>query len=117
MPLDTANLVKWFQERPFWIQEATRLLLAKENLAEEDFVQLARICRQQAENPGTKQNITALTESAFAKKSASMSLRLNGLSEIKGIDALNPCMPLTFNEEPITTVYGGKHGENIELTS
>ena len=30
MPLDTANLVKWFQERPFWIQEAARLTRLRE---------------------------------------------------------------------------------------
>jgi hypothetical protein len=48
MPLDTASLVKWFQERPFWIQEAARLLLTKQNLAVADIAKLAAICQQQS---------------------------------------------------------------------
>ena len=90
MPLDTANLVKWFQERPFWIQEATRRLLTKENLAEADLAELAAICQQQAAEPKTTQKPAALPESAFAQIAAGVSLRLNGISEVKGIEALNP---------------------------
>jgi len=107
MPLDTASLVKWFQERPFWIQEAARLLLTKENLAEADMAKLAAVCQQQVTEPKTTQKPAALPESAFAQKAAGVSLRLNGISEIKGIEALNPRSPLTFNQEPLTIVYGG----------
>lgn len=107
MPLDTASLVKWFQERPFWIQEAARLLLSKEILAEADLAKLAAICQQQAAAPKTTQKPAALPESAFAQKSAGVSLRLNGISEVKGIEALNPRSPLAFNQEPLTIVYGG----------
>ena len=107
MPLDTASLVKWFQERPFWIQEAARLLLTKENLAGADMAKLAAVCQQQATEPKTTQKPAALPESAFAQKAAGVSLRLNGISEVKGIEALNPRSPLTFNQEPLTIVYGG----------
>jgi energy-coupling factor transporter ATP-binding protein EcfA2 len=107
MPLDTANLVKWFQERPFWIQEAARLLLSKASLAEADLAKLAAICQQQAAAPKTTQKPAALPEFAFVQKSAGVSLRLNGISEVKGIEALNPRSPLAFNQEPLTIVYGG----------
>jgi hypothetical protein len=95
MPLDTANLVKWLQERPFWIQEATRLLLTKGNLAEQDLSELAAICRQQGAEPKTTPKPAVLPESAFAQKTAGVSLRLNGISEVKGIEALNPRSPLS----------------------
>ncbi len=107
MPLDTASLVKWFQERPFWIQEAARLLLTKENLAGADMAKLAAVCQQQATEPKAAQKPAALPESAFAQKAVGVSLRLNGISEVKGIEALNPRSPLTFNQEPLTIVYGG----------
>jgi hypothetical protein len=68
---------------------------------------LAAVCQQQAAEPKTTQKLAALPESAFAQKAAGVSLRLNGISEIKGIEALNPRSPLTFNQEPLTTVYGG----------
>jgi energy-coupling factor transporter ATP-binding protein EcfA2 len=107
MPLDAANLVNWFQERPFWIQEAARRLLTKGNLAEQDLKELTAICQQQAAEPQKTQKLVALPESAFIQKAAGVSLRLNGISEVKGIEALNPRSPLTFNHEPITIVYGG----------
>src|ERR1017187_9931902 len=107
MPLDAANLVKWFQERPFWIQEAARRLLTKGNLAEQDLKELTAVCQQQAAEPKTTQKSVALPESAFAQKAAGVTLRLNGISEVKGIEALNPRSPLSFNREPITIVYGG----------
>ena len=107
MSLAAANLVKWFQERPFWIQEAARRLLTKENLAEADLKELTAVCQQQAAYPKTAQKPAALPESAFAQKAAGVSLRLNGISEVKGIEALNPRSPLNFNHEPLTIVYGG----------
>jgi len=79
MPLDTANLVKWFQERPFWIQEAARRLLTKENLVEQDLSELAAICRQQGAQPKTTPKPAALPQSAFAQKASGVALRLNGI--------------------------------------
>ena len=98
MPIDTASLVKWFQERPFWIQEAALRLLTKENLAQQDLVELTTICRQQAEQPKTTPKPAALPQSAFAQKISGVALRLNCIAEVKGIEALNPRSPLTFTE-------------------
>jgi energy-coupling factor transporter ATP-binding protein EcfA2 len=112
--LDTTNLVKWFRDRPFWVQNAARLLLTKQSLTEADLVELATVCRQQGAEPKAMQKPAALPETAFAQKTAGMLLRLNGISEVKGIEALNPRSPLTFNHEPLTIVYGttgvGKSG-------
>ena len=72
-----------------------------------DMAKLAAVCQQQATEPKTTQKPAALPESAFAQKAAGVSLRLNGISEVKGIEALNPRSPLTFNQEPLTIVYGG----------
>src|ERR1017187_8411726 len=68
---------------------------------------LAAVCRQQGAEPKAKQKPAALPESTFAQKAVGVSLRLNGISEVKGIEALNPRSPLTFNQEPLTIVYGG----------
>ena len=48
-----------------------------------------------------------IPESAFAQRAAGVVLRINAISEVQGIDALNPRTPLTFNQEPLTIVYGG----------
>jgi energy-coupling factor transporter ATP-binding protein EcfA2 len=107
MPLDTANLVNWFQERPSWIQEAARLLLAKDNLTPEDLQDLAALCQQQGAEPRSMQKPAALPASAFARKATGVALRLTAISEVKGIEALNPRTPLTFSQDPLTIIYGG----------
>lgn len=104
---DTRNLVTWFQGRPLWIQEAARRLLTKENLTPSDLSELAAICRQQGAEPEMTTKSSALPASAFARKTSGVALRLNGISEVKGVDALNPRSPLTFNDESVTIVYGG----------
>jgi energy-coupling factor transporter ATP-binding protein EcfA2 len=107
MPLDTTKLVKWFRERPLWVQEAARRLLTEENLTQADLSELAAVCSQQgAESKGNKKP-AALPDSAFAQRASGGSLRLNGISEVKGIEALNPRSPLVFTQEPLTIVYGG----------
>jgi hypothetical protein len=64
--LDTTNLVKWFRDRPYWIQNAARLLLTKQGLTAADLVDLATVCRQQGAEPKTTPKPAALPESAFA---------------------------------------------------
>jgi len=41
MNINLTTLVKWFQDRPFWIQEAARRLFTKQYLTPEDLEELA----------------------------------------------------------------------------
>lgn len=104
---DAATLIKWFQDRPVWIQEAASRLLARENLTAADFAELATLCRQQGAAPQSPPKVSTLPASAFAAKAVGASLWLNSISDVKGIEALNPRVPLTFTAEPLTIVYGG----------
>jgi hypothetical protein len=112
--LDTTELVEWLQKGPFWVQEAARRLLTKQKLTETDLIELAALCRGEGAEPGSVVKPGTLSEAALVQKTGGVSLRLTGISEIKGIEALNPRSPLTFSEEPLTMVYGatgvGKSG-------
>ena len=113
MSVDAASLVKWFQQRPKWLQEAARRLLVHDRLNEEDIKTLTSICRQEAESL-TLEKTTPLPVSAFEKVPTLQTLRLLSISEVKGIEALGPKAPLVLGEKPLTIVYGpngaGKSG-------
>lgn len=113
MTPNAASLVKWFQQRPAWFQEAAQRLLVKERLTAEDLRELTEICRAEGvKAKGGKAR--ALPDSAFVKKSAGQALRLDAISDVKGIEALNPRTPLTFTQGSLTIVYdntgAGKSG-------
>jgi ABC-type lipoprotein export system ATPase subunit len=107
MSLDAPNLVKWFQDRPFWIQELARHLLTKEHPTSVELSEFVTLCIQQATDSKTLPKLAALPESAFAQIVVGTTLRLDAISEIQGIDALNPRSPLIFNDDFLTIVYGG----------
>src|SRR5437867_3077000 len=107
MNINLATLLKWFQERPFWIQEAARRLFTKENLTPADFEQLAAFCQRQVADPNFAHEAVSLPASALPHDAAGVSLRLCAISDVKGIEGLNPRAPLTFTQEQLTIFYGG----------
>src|ERR1700730_103724 len=107
MSLDLTALVKWFQERPFWIQEAARRLFSKENLTSDDFEQLAALCEQQIADPKSPREPVSFPASAVPQSAAGASLRLSAISDVKGIEGLNPRAPPAFTQEQLTIFYGG----------
>jgi energy-coupling factor transporter ATP-binding protein EcfA2 len=107
MNINLVTLVKWFRQRPFWIQEAARRLFTKENLTPEDFEQLAGLCQQQVADPKPAHEPVSLPASALPRNAAGVSLRLCAISDVKGIEGLKPRAPLTFTQEQLTIFYGG----------
>src|SRR5713101_1949368 len=101
MQLDATDLVKWFQERPFWIQEAARRLFTKENLTPKDLQELAELCQQQGAEPNTVREPVSLPAFAVPSNAAEVSLHLTTISEVKGIEELSPRAPLNFTQEPL----------------
>ena len=110
MAIDPAALAQWFGERPIWVSDALELLLAKGGLSSADLQSLAKRCQEV--NPAAKPKPVAAA--SFAPKAAGQVIRLKSISEPKGIEALNPRVPLAFGPEAVTIVYGhngaGKSG-------
>lgn len=107
------DLKKWLCERPAWLIEAAKRLLAGE-LTEKDINELTGLCCI-----GASPKYTVLTTS-FASCSLSSQppgvdlTRLVAISGIQGINALKPRKPLEFGSNNLVVIYGvngsGKSG-------
>lgn len=111
------NLEEWFKTRPLWQQDATRRLAQNGKIVEKDIAELVKICKKEA-------GITAGTEDAptplgvppgvLHKEEHSHHLHLLSISDLIGINALHPKLPLAFGDAKLAIVYGangtGKSG-------
>lgn len=115
---DTAtHIVKWFGERHKWLQDAARRLLRNGEVTEADVEELLVLCKREA---GIEVQGHAILEAqavgndAFQAGQKTATLWLKSIGDVHGINALAPREPLTFQNEPLTIVYGingaGKSG-------
>jgi ABC-type transport system involved in cytochrome bd biosynthesis fused ATPase/permease subunit len=81
--------------------------LTKEKLGPADIDYLEKLCFQEANQPSELPESPDLSALLVVNKSSTVSLRLEAISEINGIEGLNPRVPLTFSANPLTVVYGG----------
>lgn len=106
------NLEQWFQERPKWVQEAAYRLINTGNLTEKDYLDLLSICLKEA--VGETVTYSRVESSVFNVQESSVHLRLESVSDVKGINALCPTKPLEFTKSQLCIVYGrngsGKSG-------
>ncbi len=117
MSVDTAELEKWFKERPQWLQDAARRLFQTGAMTPTDLEESLVLCKREAGITvdgyvGLK--ATPIPAASFNVSDSAVTLRLETVSEIKGINALAPRKALEFGVEPIVVVYGvngsGKSG-------
>ena len=115
--VDIAELSIWFNSRPKWLQDAARRLLQNGEVTSNDIDELSILCKKEAGvaiEHGSELVAKPIPNDAFSIADPTLSLRLDSISEIKGINALAPRKPLTFGVEPLTIVYGangsGKSG-------
>jgi energy-coupling factor transporter ATP-binding protein EcfA2 len=113
----STQLWEWFQDRPAWLQEATRRLLQIGTLKKEDIEEMVILCKREAGitvegYEGTKAQ--SIPEALFGDGDKKVTLRLDAISEITGINALAPRKPLEFKAEPLNVIFGnngsGKSG-------
>lgn len=109
------ELEVWFKERPVWLQDATRRLLEKGELEDADYNELLKICGNEA-NVKFEEDIPkaiGIPAGAFAQEEHAHKVEINSISNVVGINALNPRNPLTF-PEGLSVIYGqngsGKSG-------
>lgn len=110
----THQIEQWFQEKPKWLQDATVRIIEKGELTSDDFPELVGICKSEANILpfANRPNLIKTGDLDFVEEFNN--LRLNSISDIKGINALSPRKPLVFNDGPMTIIYGrngsGKSG-------
>lgn len=106
------NLSNWFQQRPKWLQVATKRLLEVGDLNDAAISEMAVLCQQ--ENDNEFPNIDCSIPAGAFDAHDSEEIRLRSISEVVGVNKLAPRTPLNFSESNIAVVYGqngsGKSG-------
>jgi ABC-type multidrug transport system ATPase subunit len=119
VPIDEvqSNLAEWFKKRPEWLQDATRRFLENGALTPGDVEELTLLCKKEA--GVLSEEVSTLLAKPIASQSFGTAekakcLRLDSISEIKGINNLTPRKPLQFGAASLTIIYGlsgsGKSG-------
>jgi ABC-type lipoprotein export system ATPase subunit len=119
VPIDEvqSKLAEWFKNRPEWIQDAARRLLTCGSLSASDIGELTLLCKKQAgvvSEETRKLAARSIPDQSFGAAESTKSIRLDAISEIKGINNLAPRKPFEFGGQPLTIIYGlsgsGKSG-------
>lgn len=113
----STQLWQWFQERPKWLQEATRRLLQTGSLKPQDIQEMVILCKREAGIEVAGYETTKaqqIPKALFGAGEKKVALRFDSIGEVSGINALAPRKPLEFQGEPLTIVFGsngsGKSG-------
>lgn len=111
------DLEEWFKSRPAWLQDAARRLIQFGKLTDKDYSELVKICEKEAGiTVGTEDapSPVGIPDGALQKEEHSHHLHMLSISDLAGINALNPKAPLAFGDVKLTIVYGangaGKSG-------
>jgi len=110
MPTPQQEVLTWLHTQKDWLQEAASKILTQNEISNTDIDDLIVLLKSTA-----GQAVTATR--TFPSLSATVTpttLRLDAISEVKGIDSLAPRNPLAFGTDNITVIYGnngsGKSG-------
>jgi hypothetical protein len=117
MSVDTVELEKWFKERPQWLQDAARRLFQAGIVKVDDLKELLVLCKSEAGiavEGNDKLKPLPIPAALFNLRDAAIALKLDSISEVKGINALAPRKGLEFGNNPMVIVFGatgsGKSG-------
>ena len=104
------QLESWFTNRPLWLQDAARRIIQKVALDSTDLAELIALCKQEAGVPDPappKIKGQGIPPGSLQVHERPVTLRLEEISNVKGINALSPRKPLKFGQGPLTIIYGG----------
>ena len=111
------ELERWFTQRPLWLQDAAGRIFRKDAIDATDLEELTILCKQEAGPPDSIPptiKAPAIPAGAFRISESPATIRLEEISNVKGINALSPRKPLNFGDGPLTIIYGttgsGKSG-------
>ena len=117
MSTQSSEIENWLQTRPKWLQDAARRILQNGQLGKKDEEELVAFCKAEVGiiDPAYKDlKPVSISKGALGGSQNQSTLRLVEISELKGVNALQPRTPLEFGDTPLTIVYGqngsGKSG-------
>ncbi len=111
------ELMNWLNDRPEWVITAVNIMLRDSKAFDKSNIEkLAAICKREASSKLAKKSKINRKQfkTYFSPNPKSKALRLEAISNVKGINNLNPKSPLEFGTENLSIIYGrngsGKSG-------
>jgi energy-coupling factor transporter ATP-binding protein EcfA2 len=102
----------WLGSLPKWLQAGAADLLTNQKLNEKGIEALADLCV--AESRKEPANFMKVPAGAFDKPVAGITVRLQKINSVKGVNALDPTAALDFQDADMVVIYGangtGKSG-------
>ncbi len=95
----------WLLMQPNWLQEAAERILKKDRLDETDLRQVNDVLKASGTSTPRNPKDHAFEELAYFS-TPSVPLRINSISDVRGIENLSPRMPLKFGSGNLTVIYG-----------
>jgi ABC-type transport system involved in cytochrome c biogenesis ATPase subunit len=89
------------------LQDAARRIAEHDVLVDDDFVELLQICKGESASPEAPITFSGLPAGALAVVEVAQDLRLNSISNVRGVNALSSSKPLEFGGSSLCVVYGG----------
>ena len=106
------DIVKWINEQPAWMREATEIYVKDGKIAENKIGELADICLMEAE--GKDCSKYKVSEANLLSMEKGSPFAIKQISGIKGVNAIDTDKPMSFAEKGMNVVYGangsGKSG-------
>jgi len=110
MPTPQQEVVTWLHTQKDWLQEAASKILTQDEVSDKDIDALIVLLK----SPTGQAVTTTRTFPSLGTTTTPTTLRLDAISEVKGIDSLAPRNPLAFGTDNLTVIYGnngsGKSG-------
>lgn len=104
----------WISDRPRWLQTAAARMLRDQRLpTQAELVTLADLCTNNALNvEGVVYE--SIPADAFSQSTSTLTLRIDGIDAVNGVNAIQPNASLAFSKGNLTVIYGcngtGKSG-------
>lgn len=99
--MKTTELSNWFNELPIWLKYGAQQLLQNGTCNESDILTMTEICLERKVIDDIFLDINQII-----KPSVNHTVHIDELSEIKGVNKLNPRKPLVFAPNNLTLIYG-----------
>ena len=106
----------WFKERPIWLQDAACRLIKKGEFDDADYDDLLKLCSVQIgveSDVHEIPNAQTISSGSFSQVETFHKVKISSISNVVGVNALNPQKPLTV-ADGLTVIYGqnssGKSG-------
>lgn len=107
------SILDWSQGRPTWQRDALRRIIVKGKLDDNDYKELAKLCKECRSRNNVKPNLLDKNHLP-ANPGADAPVSLNSIKNIIGVNNLSTDQLLTFEPNGITIIYGhngaGKSG-------